>query len=224
MGPAVLLLASLTLCLAMPQASTGPGVEYCIDLLDRIWHPAPNRIKQSASKSNTDTIGAIGCEDGGDWCSDPETYPNDKILSAVAKQADVVKKLLYQDAFEERMLGLQPFEDDDYEYIYEDELENLCEVSTGYIRPRAAKNKNGQFRFIVNHPGGGGEQYVQLVRVARCRGAGEVCSIGGETMCQQEFLDHKLVVLSEEGDELVIDTFTFPSCCTCLRRTALKKK
>merc|ERR1719430_848241 len=25
--------------------------------------------------------------------------------------------------------------------------------------PRAAKNKNGQFRFIVNHPEGGDEQY-----------------------------------------------------------------
>ena len=95
--------------------------------------------------------------------------------------------------------------------------------------PRAAKNKNGQFRFIVNHPEGGDEQYIQLVRVARCAGAGEECGWGVmgpgiETRCHQEYLDHKLVALSESGEELVIDTFTFPSCCTCLMKQTMFKR
>jgi len=122
--------------------------------------------------------------------------------------------------------------DDDvheHEELHEDGFENICGLTTEYIMPRAAKNKNGQFRFIVNHPEGGDEQYIQLVRVARCAGAGEECGWGVmgpgiETRCQQEYLDHKLVALSESGEELVIDTFTFPSCCTCLMRQNMFKR
>jgi hypothetical protein len=126
------------------------------------------------------------------------------------------------DAAEEEGSGAN---DADYEFTEapEDGFENICGLTTEYIMPRAAKNKDGQFRFIVNHPEGGGEQYIQLVRVARCAGAGEECGwgvmAGVKTRCQQEYLDHKLVALSEDGEELVIDTFTFPSCCTCLMKT-----
>ena len=31
-------------------------------------------------------------------------------------------------------------------------------------------------------------------------------------MCRQDFLDHTLVVPAEDGEQLVIDTFTLPSC------------
>ena len=116
--------------------------------------------------------------------------------------------------------GEIPEDADDKGELPDDGFENICGLTTEYIMPRAAKNKDGQFRFIVNHPEGGGEQYIQLVRVARCAGAGEECGwglmAGRQTRCQQEYLDHKLVALSEDGEELVIDTFTFPSCCTCL--------
>merc|ERR1712119_54565 len=66
------------------------------------------------------------------------------------------------------------------EEMHEDGFENICGLTTEYIMPRAAKNKDGQFRFIVNHP--------------------------------------------EGGEELVIDTFTFPSCCTCLMRQNMFKR
>ena len=117
----------------------------------------------------------------------------------------------------------------EHEELHEDGFENICGLTTEYIMPRAAKNKNGQFRFIVNHPEGGDEQYIQLVRVARCAGAGEECGWGVmgpgiETRCHQEYLDHKLVALSESGEELVIDTFTFPSCCTCLMKQTMFKR
>jgi len=119
---------------------------------------------------------------------------------------------------------------EEHEELHEDGFENICGLTTEYIMPRAAKNKNGQFRFIVNHPeGGDDEQYIQLVRVARCAGAGEECGLGMmgmgiETRCHQEYLDHKLVALSESGEELVIDTFTFPSCCTCLMKQNMFKR
>merc|ERR1719458_1640134 len=115
------------------------------------------------------------------------------------------------------------------EELHEDGFENICGLTTEYIMPRAAKSKNGQFRFIVNHPEGADEQYIQLVRVARCAGAGEECGYGVmgpgiETRCHQEYLDHKLVALSESGEELVIDTFTFPSCCSCLMKQNMFKR
>merc|ERR1712062_363140 len=37
------------------------------------------------------------------------------------------------------------------EEMHEDGFENICGLTTEYIMPRAAKNKDGQFRFIVNH-------------------------------------------------------------------------
>ena len=78
--------------------------------------------------------------------------------------------------------------------------------------------------FTNRPPLGGGEEYIQLVRVAKCAGEGQECGwgllSGHDTKCQQEYLDHKLVVLSD-GEELVIDTFTFPSCCTCFVRESV---
>ena len=31
----------------------------------------------------------------------------------------------------------------------------------------------------------------------------------------QEYIEYKLVAFSEESEELVVDTFPFPSCCIC---------
>ena len=80
--------------------------------------------------------------------------------------------------------------------------------------------------FIVNHPGGA-DEYIQLVKVATCVSAGKECGQGRmarsvSTQCNQEYLDHKLVALSVTGEELVVDTFSFPSCCTCLMNTGLE--
>ena len=57
--------------------------------------------------------------------------------------------------------------------------------------------------------------YNSLAAGAEC-GGGRLAGAGVETRCQQEFSDHKLVTLGESGEELVVDTFSFPSCCTCL--------
>merc|ERR1711872_85411 len=98
--------------------------------------------------------------------------------------------------------------------------ENICNTKSRYITPRGAKNKEGKFMFIVNHPEGSLD-YVQLVRVTTCTTPDEECAQGQlsgsiSTRCQQEYSDHKLVALSESGEELVVDTFSFPSCCICV--------
>merc|ERR1719158_1176700 len=101
-----------------------------------------------------------------------------------------------------------------------DTAENICNTQTNYITPRGAKNKEGKFMFIVNHPEGS-LNYVQLVRVTTCTTPDEECAQGQlsgsiSTRCQQEYSDHKLVALSESGEELIVDTFSFPSCCSCV--------
>ena len=34
-------------------------------------------------------------------------------------------------------------------------------------------------------------------------------------MCRQQYTDHKLVALDDKKGEVVVETFTFPSCCSC---------
>ena len=108
----------------------------------------------------------------------------------------------------------------------EEIVENICHTHTKHVTPRAAKNKAGQFVFIVNSPEGS-EEYIQLVRVTTCASAGLPCAQGQlagvkTTMCRQEYSDHKLVALSETGEELVVDTFSLPSCCSCVIDNSLE--
>eukprot|EP00091_Calanus_sinicus_P018649 TRINITY_DN4333_c0_g1_i3.p1 TRINITY_DN4333_c0_g1~~TRINITY_DN4333_c0_g1_i3.p1 ORF type:complete len:223 (-),score=50.31 TRINITY_DN4333_c0_g1_i3:126-794(-) len=119
---------------------------------------------------NTSTF----CPDDLDWCDEPQDYPENIILKAVAKQKKTVKimfdneKVPKQESNTTSEVGVR---------IFEPEFENICDVETTYIKPRAAKNKEGKFMFIVNHPEGA-DEYIQLVRVATCVSAGEECGQG----------------------------------------------
>ena len=91
-----------------------------------------------------------------------------------------------------------------------------CDLLETFVRPRAARNTNLQWRFIVNDIQEEDTEYQQVVRVGSCEGSQE-CSgswPGQITQCRQQYLDHKLVVLSM-GGEVLLDTFSFPSCCAC---------
>ena len=76
----------------------------------------------------------------------------------------------------------------------------------GDILTKAAKNKVGKFiMFIVNSPVRF-DEYIHLVKVTACKAAGEQCAQLHLHKCKQEYSDHKLVALSETGEELVVDT------------------
>ena len=111
-----------------------------------------------------------------------------------------------------------------------------CEVVERYVTPRAALNKNLQWRFIVNQEISGntssreGAEYlrgVQVVRVGqcvrpgrRCAGAAQGPRYGQVSECRQLYLDTRLVARSPDTGALTTDTFSFPSCCAChLRNT-----
>ena len=65
----------------------------------------------------------------------------------------------------------------------------------------------------------------QVVKVTLCDTAkGEECGFGTfgvNTECVQQKIEHRLVALEvskAEEPELVVDTFMFPSCCSCVMR------
>merc|ERR1712226_1675304 len=136
------------------------------------------------------------CAGSEDWCDSPPDYPDQAILAAAVRQNNTLGSLF------ERKLRLR----NDFP-----EFEEFVEDS---------KNKDGEYKFIVNHPEGG-EEYVQQVRVNICRAAEQSCGHGRladsglDTKCRQDYSDHKLVSLSNTGEELQVETFRFPSCCSC---------
>ena len=63
-------------------------------------------------------------------------------------------------------------------------------------------------------------ELTQVVKVTTFRQDGQESYKGDlthrhVTRCKQEYMDHKLVALNMEAKEMVIDTFRFPSCCSC---------
>merc|ERR1712183_1210260 len=169
------------------------------------------------------------CPGPEDWCDSPPDYPDQAILKAALRQNNTLGSLFDSKLLvKEKEVPTETTENSvrsrkgfpEFEEFVEDDMINICSVKTEYIMPRAAKNKEGEYKFIVNHPEGG-EEYVQQVRVNICRAAGQACghgllAAGGvNTKCRQEYSDHKLVSLSATGEELQVETFRFPSCCTC---------
>ena len=143
------------------------------------------------------------------WC-DPTNYPAYKVTEMLSKN-ESINQFLEKDKPLSYLIDLH--------YLPIDRsFENVCDEKTEYIYPKAAKNDNGEFLFIVNNPDGS-FKHRQMVRVTTCTRPNEECGQGevfrSTTSCVQEYSDHKLVALSKTGEELVVDTFSFPSCCIC---------
>jgi len=185
----------------------------------------PSKIKKDVKAS---------CPDDAIWCDTPEEYPEEQIMKAVMKQKQTFKDIFdTKDKSQDFISISQPSTNRNESFTgiatrispLDDQFKNICGLTTSYIKPRAAKNKDGEYRFIVNHPDGA-DEYLQVVRVSTCNSNDEQCGggiiesagLGLESKCQQEFSDHKLVALSATGEELVVEEFRFPSCCTCLIR------
>ena len=156
------------------------------------------------------------CANGTDYCTEPIKYPTTAIRKALKKQKKIIKTM-FDPPIKPRS-GLNIFNSGN--------SENVCASSTTHIRPKAARNKKGQFKFLVNVDKGA-DEYIQLVKITQCLGAGEACGNGRlftsePTKCKQEYTDHKMVALDDDGRELVVDTFSFPSCCSCYMQTGLE--
>ena len=147
------------------------------------------------------------------WSCQPQNYP-DNTMTQLLQTNSSVNQLL-----QTRIADFTP-EETVSAFL------NVCPIDTDYVFPKAAMNKAGTFMFIVNQPAGA-EEYFQVVKVSICSNPDQECGEGElfssvPTKCMQEYSDRKLVALSETGQELVVDTFSFPSCCLCMIQQGLQ--
>ncbi|KAF5269191.1 hypothetical protein FQR65_LT02492 [Abscondita terminalis] len=96
--------------------------------------------------------------------------------------------------------------------------EQLCQIRTQYIMPRAALNNKGNWMYIVNMPEVD-NKYTQLVKSETCgsQQCNSICGlpIGYSSRCEQKYAQKRLIALEGEGNQLYTDVFWFPSCCVC---------
>merc|ERR1712008_130651 len=142
------------------------------------------------------------------WC-DPRNYPDNKVTEMLSRNGTINQFLDKDKVVKVSLINFR------VQFLPTPSYENVCEEKTEYIYPKAAKNGEGDFMFIVNNPVGS-EKHRQLVKVTKCSMPDMDCGQGdlfrGSTSCVQEYSDHKL---SKSGEELVVDTFSFPSCYIC---------
>ena len=148
------------------------------------------------------------CQSDELWC-DPTNYPDFIMKSILSSDLKVTQFLDKNKPILEPRISNFDFD-----------FENVCNEHTEYIFPRAAKNKDHKWMFIVNRLEGDTEaHYRQMVKLTKCASPGFECGEGevfaAETKCVQEYSDHKLVALNETENDLIVDTFSFPSCCLC---------
>ena len=144
------------------------------------------------------------------YCDKPRTYPARAIKRALRRQSNMLEMFDKEDtinAIVKRSIG---------------DWSDACPSSQNMLMPRVGTNVNNQQRYLVN--GGIRGEFgplVQLVRVTTCDAAGESCAAGRfgvQTRCAQQFSQHKLVAFDEVANELVVESFTFPSSCSCMYR------
>jgi len=146
-------------------------------------------------------------------------YPSNAIIKALSKMNKYTKSIVKSLAknplgrnMPENEIGLRMSGDDD------DIEVNVCATKKTRINPKGALNINGEFMWILNSPAGK-EEYIQSVDTTVCLGIDKECLsgqfTGHVTRCKQEYSEHKLLALDKNAEEIIIDNFRFPSCCTC---------
>jgi hypothetical protein len=146
------------------------------------------------------------------YCDTPSAYPVAAISRALRRQTTML------DMFdkEEETINNNIVKRSVRDYY------DACPSTKDLIMPRVGTNARNQQRYLVN--GAISREFgrlVQTVRVTTCDGEyGESCGAGAfngvDTRCQQQFSQHKLVAYDMERGELVVESFTFPSCCSCM--------
>jgi len=159
------------------------------------------------------------CGDGSSYCDHPMDYPETIIAKAMKKQkmTDIMKTMFDLEQPEIEVRSRSRF----------DEFENVCESVERTIAPRVGTNSQNQQRYLVNGQSGLEEMdtLVRTVHVVECLGSQqnghrEECGAGlvfggTRTECKQEYMEQRMVALDMERGELVVETFRFPSCCSC---------
>jgi len=162
-----------------------------------------------------------------DWYQNPQDYPVHKIKNILKNQTLPIPGFFDKSGEDDReelpsYIGTRFLSDNGDQAM---EFTNICYENIQYIYPKQGTTKKGQNMFIINEDD---DEFRQSVRITRCVGTEEPCGNGDydfqtsyDNKCSQEYSDIKLVALSENGEELIVETFQFPSCCICKVKTSL---
>ena len=159
------------------------------------------------------------CGNGELYCSQPLHYPEAAIAKALRKNK---RKAVIAELFDAPEPQLR-FRSGELEII--EEFENVCPSQRRTIAPRVGTNAHNQQRYLVQ---GGSDlaEFNGLVRTietvqclgSQAEGERESCAVttGRRTECRQQHTEHRMVALDMERGELVVEAFSFPSCCSCM--------
>jgi hypothetical protein len=163
------------------------------------------QISQSSSNLQNTKISQL-CPENSTLCADPPGYPTERVEQI---QRILRRKRSVRNIFEDNTVATEDISAEDVK---------LCQTHTYRVQPRAAKNRDGKFVFVVNGMKEVGD-FVQLVEVTECVEAGTQCGMGEvvgrqRTRCKQSYREHRMLAMSG-GMRLVRDTFIVPSGCYC---------
>jgi len=200
--------------------------------LSKFLFPEDNEVEHSE----------LLCSTGEAYCEHLSSYPASKIVKALQREDSTFLRNMLKQGSDRLFRKTQPRINLEFrprkiqktliEGRFEEfgrpspriepelEYEKVCNSLTEDIFPQRAKNKKGEYRFIVNG-GEGLEEYIQTVTISKCVGAGLSCNVDSleDTECRQEYIEHKLVSLDQSGKQLEVDTFPLPSGCSCYKRS-----
>ncbi|KAK6633737.1 hypothetical protein RUM44_004344 [Polyplax serrata] len=136
-----------------------------------------------------------------------EEYPSDYINQILKKEGAMFKEFFGKDVISDPNIT---------ERIHAPEENSLCPFRQEVVFPRAAKNKEDKWLFVVNQ-----DQYVQGVTVEVCLNPESRCiltesfPLSYTPYCKQKYIERRLVAIGEDGKPHS-DSFRLPSCCSCV--------
>jgi len=181
---------------------------------------------------------------GDEFCEHPLFYPEDQILKVLSGTDSSLVKMMFETEDEIKdidsrhrsmmpMLGMESAAAVNADVSISSDMmmspTKLCPTNSTWIKPRLAKNWRGDWKYIVNRPNNR-DEYTQFVYVTTCSSDGS-CDPSGhflrsniQSTCRQEYMSMKLVALGMDLQTAEIDTFRFPSCCSCIITNNLEWK
>ncbi|KAJ8933676.1 hypothetical protein NQ318_009963 [Aromia moschata] len=148
------------------------------------------------------------CAEDGTFCENFDAYPYLHLKGVLQKQ-EVDKEFFFGE--DEIPVELE-------KRIGSDEDSFLCSGISRVVFPKVGKNKDNEWKFIVNQ--GKEDGYVQGVRIETCRSKDGPCDIIGElpqgyrSVCKQKYIYRRMLSVKDDGS-FIPDTFQLPSSCCC---------
>ncbi|XP_076334692.1 uncharacterized protein LOC143238406 [Tachypleus tridentatus] len=163
------------------------------------------------------------------YCLKDSEYPRELIMHYINNEQRAVSQLLADIGNQSNSQivdpGLYSNGKFTYQFVSQNDKDsennndyNTCSSKVVYERPLRARNKQGQWKFILNLKiPNGGKKYTQTVRLETCMYPGVQCrssSNSYSTRCHQKY-NHQRLLAWENERGFHIDAFLLPAACSC---------